>query len=310
VGFLSTIASIFAYVPAIGSYLAALITAIQAAIENWIGYTKILFEWLWQHWKPWVESWIDWLYGTIDYVINTINNVIKPAIAILQNGLAVVIQWYEVVKIEINEFVANPTQYIDDHMPVWIKTSIADALSEISDLWNWITTKGAAMLQWVSNAPAWFLQQLDNAKTLIWNYVYPHVKPFLDWINNVKTIIDEFVKNPVEFIDKHIPQWVKDIPDTLIKLKDRVEEIKNAIVAVILNIDNFLKEAMVTFIQAFILWWIYLLLKDLFTLEYNYEKKEIIGEIENPITWFFIKEIEIDKPKYEYESVEEEVTAI
>jgi len=307
--FLDWIADWAEGIPGVGEYIADIIRAIQSAIESAYGWIEAWVAWLRDTFYPWVVSTFESVWDSLSALWDEIYHYIESWLESLESGLDTLTSWYYWVADEVNDFVSDPFGYIDRHLPSWIKDWLRDLQNAFDSFKDWATDEINAVRTWIDNAERWFSKQLEKAKDTILSWVDPLIKPLSDWIDSFKREFAEFLKDPVGYITKAVQPLIDDLGKKLSAFSDWVNEQFGNVKSAILGIDDFLKAKLLEFIGGFAAWFLWSFLNDLVTLEYDPETGEVYGEPKNPVTHFLIWYFEVEKPEWEYKSVEKEVTS-
>jgi len=294
-------------IPFVGSYIANLVERIESGIDYAYGWVKSWVEWLKDSFYPWVRDYFDYLSRRLDNLFDHVHDYIGPKLDAVSRSLKTLNEWYNWVRKEVNSFVSDPKDYISRHIPDWIKEGINNAIKFAVSSWDWITTRGNEILKWIANANEWFAEQLYNARQRIITWVYESFKHVFEWYESASRVLEEFIKNPKEYIIKAVLPALNPIFAFINSYPQFVNQIHNAFYNAIAAIDEFILQKLRNYIASFTSYFLFLLLKDLFTLKYDIEKKEVIGKPVNPLTAYFIQEIEIEQPIYEYQTITDEL---
>jgi len=306
-GFLSWVEEWAGKIPIVGSHLSELLKRLQKAIEDWLDYP---LRWLW-----FLRDWYSGVAKVVDEFVKDPAKFIGKRIPTwIKQGLA----W-------LNASVSSLWTYIQQH----ITPVINNALSTIRNLYDYIygvirerlyeiinsfnrlkqfTLQAINNITlWVKNAPVWFLQQLQQARDFIWNIVEPRLKPILAFWSEKGPLLLQFASCPLCFIIKALGVNPSELARKFEEFRQWVTRKINTLTSVIMHIDEFIIKQLEKFILGLIAWFLYTLLNDLVSLQYDLETGEIVGEPKNPVTKLFVTMYEISRPELEYQSVKAEV---
>ncbi|RLI81680.1 MAG: hypothetical protein DRP01_10670 [Archaeoglobales archaeon] len=282
-GFLSKLAEwCRSNIPFVGGHIAWLVEQLESRLEEWL------------------EPWFDKLSGVWD--------------------------WFSRVKSELDEFARDPFSYIKSRVLNVLNAIVGTAYKGFTGFVEWVESGIQQASAWINSSVEWLKSQIARLSDAIWSAVKPFIEPALKWIESVSSEVNEFLKDPAGYIRSRISSWIEGVKNFILgkvnearrTLEKVVSDVGNAfngfvewvkgrvssIVDGVLSIDDFLASMLFNFIVGFAKWFLYTFLKDLFELEYDVEAGEVIGEYKNPITRFLVEPIEVEEPKYEYESIE------
>lgn len=307
--FLSWLAEWAEKVPAVGWAFAYIIEKIEEGVDYAYGWLKDWIKWLKDSFYPWVKEWIDWLKSKLDAVSREISEHLKPQINLLTSIAVPIHSWWEDVRRELDSFVSNPFNYINKHIPLWIKEKLLSIGIEVYKLWTSLSNLWSGFNTLVQGLNNWFWQQLEQAKDWVWSWVKPLILGIIEHQVLHVWNLYQFIKDPKGYIEKVVVPKIEDVKQRINSVVEFVNNVKNSITSVILNMDDFLKTQFLKFLMSLLVWFLWTFLCDLAILQYDPETKKVYGKPKNPVTHFLIWFFELEEPEYPYESVEVEVLA-
>jgi len=306
-GFLSWIAEWAEKIPIVGSHIAELVRKIEKATEDWLDYP---LRWLWflKDWYSSVAKVVDeFVRDPVGFISKAIPDWVKSGIRNALNAVGNIKSYINTVVVpSINNIINNVNNIIND-LELWVKPRLNWLFSQFDNLKRQLYNKLLEVLKWVDNAKQWLLQQIQQNIALLKQSIWSFVKPVIDQVQNFIRQLELFAKDPVGFIKKAVGPVITPIVNTFNSFRQWVTDRINGLTAGVLHIDDFLKAKLQEFIFGLIAWFIWSLMDDLRSLEYDMETGEIIGEPKNPVTKLFVTFYTIGKPKYEYKSVQDQV---
>ena len=253
-------------IPTVGSYIADLVRYLQSSIEEWTSiwryYSKVVYTWF-EKVRQVIDDFIAdpysfiathlprWLYETIDWLTSNLSGLKKYVEGWVTDSIN-----------QLNNLASNLWEYVYDTL-----TDTVDNITKsFEDFKTFIYNLVNNVQEWINNADEWFLQQLDNAKELIWNYIKPFVEPIIDIVTQINSVLSEFIKDPIGYITKAVQPMLQQVYDALNQFSRWVEDQINNARSAILGIDEFLKQKLFEFIAGFVTWFLWSFLYDLATL--------------------------------------------
>jgi len=277
----------------------------------------------------WCRRYIPIVGEHIAYIVEQIECSIESLIDPIKSKLSIVFDWFLSIRSTVNDFVRDPEGFIKRHVGSWVKSLVDSVNNALDTFKRWAEPKIKNLVDFVSTAENWLINQLSKLSRFIYEKIKPFVKGYLDFVAWFKRSFSDFLRDPVSFIQRSVSpllkslegslrEWIrsaygwvenakkfitKDLPEFISFANDMIDRLKNAI----LGVDDWIRERFFEAGLGLAKWFIYTLIDDLYHLEYDLETGEVIGSPKNPLTMIFIAWLEVEKPSIEYESVSNEL---
>ena len=295
-------------IPMVGTYIATLVRNIQWGVEAAYDYIKWIAEYLYDRYWEWIRPTLQWVENQVTHVLNYVMEFVQPRLEWLQGSLEWLSNYILDYVTEMILWLSDVASDLSNTIETWIKPKIDWLTNALTSFQEWVNQQIASFSAWIANSVNWLWNQLQNAKDRLWGLIEPYVKPTIDKVTQIERQLSSFLKDPKGYIEDVTKPLLQPLKLALDDFSRWVTDTFNNIRSGVLYINEWLYEKLEEFIWSvgYYLFWSFF--DDLRTLKWDVKNKTIIGEPKHPVTRFLIYVIEIEKPKYDYESVEEEVS--
>jgi len=281
------------------------------------------------HLAEWCREHIPLVGGAIASLVEKIDEVISPRIESIVERISGLELSLQGLRNALSSFIQDPLSYVTRIVRSVLNTVVSPLFESFTDFVCFISNSLRGLLEWFRDKASWLQAKILEFKDAIWSAIRGYIEPELILLRNIRNVLSDFIHDPCGFITRVVSGLINEAKQFVLS---KLNEARNALLSsfnalssafnglttwinervssftsAFMHIDDFLRSALYGFITDYAAWFVYTFLRDLFTLEYDVEAKQIIGEAKNPLTRYMIEEIEVKEPEYPYESVEEEI---
>lgn len=295
------------HIPLVGDWIAELVRKLQSAIEGAWGWIKDEVSYLKNTWVPWAENQLSALSDSLSAVWDEISDYLEPAVSALSDALNEVKDTVESTAQELRQLLDSFAEMVWNAIPDWLKEGAEKAIDEIPRLWDHLNNLSADFEAWMDNKEAWFLEQLNRAKSIVEGWINDAVSSAEEWLSEKISAVKSELHRAVTELRNDLETAKKELSDKLSGFREWVEEKVHNTENAIMHIDDYILNALVEFIVKMMMWFIASFIDDLAHLQYDPVEKKVYGTPKNPITHILIWFFEVEKPENPYRSVKPEL---